>query len=426
MRDLISVSFEHWQYTFPDDMLSRYGSSYYSEKEAGKQYAKSIYSGARGAAEHQLDFVVSQILCGNEAFPEAAVADPVGDLIIWDEWTSGIRDFPYPGRYSRLGITRQDTKISSPSSVGVLGEIMAGFFAQAGVSPWVLVRVVRRWPDFIFSHPADGWYSFVESKAFTSERSASQGLAARVPPVLLAEGAVNATRELTSDPRGKVWFAFTRICNVTPMHLDVTFLELTVSENKRKGHKGPTMPAAVADGLAERAVNQAAAQMEPAIAPPVLETQDNIIRYGFEELRRRSEIQIEDLLREAGTEESREKDRQQVQEAIHQVLERVAKKKRGMREEDEFKGRRLSAAKLAAADSRLSKLRDLGADGLYLADLTRRQQEAVRNSWCKDWTRANKPWGRIRETELWRCGGAVYCLERSDVHGVDISSAADA
>ena len=30
-----------------------------------------------------------------------------------------------------------------------MGEIMTGLFAQAGIAPWVLVRVIRRWPDFI-------------------------------------------------------------------------------------------------------------------------------------------------------------------------------------------------------------------------------------------------------------------------------------
>jgi len=34
MNDMIDVWFEHWQYTFLDEMLSRFGSRYYSPKEA--------------------------------------------------------------------------------------------------------------------------------------------------------------------------------------------------------------------------------------------------------------------------------------------------------------------------------------------------------------------------------------------------------
>src|SRR5262245_19836775 len=131
MSGTIDVTFEHWKYIFPDGMLSRYGSRYFSRKEAGKEYSKDIYNRAARMAVHQLDFEESQILCGNEAFPEAAVADPISDLQVWDEWASENRDFPYPGRYSRFGPIPTQTKGSSPASVGVLGEIMAGFFAQA-------------------------------------------------------------------------------------------------------------------------------------------------------------------------------------------------------------------------------------------------------------------------------------------------------
>ena len=153
------------------------------------RYANDIYERSDRVSIVKIECSENQIRSGNEAFAEAAVADPIADLEVWDEWRSGTRYFPYPGRYSRLGITRQDDKTSSPSSVGVIGEIMAGFFAQAGESPWVLVRVVRRWPDFIFSD-RDGTYSFVESKAFTNQSPEREGLANRVPGDLLVEGAV--------------------------------------------------------------------------------------------------------------------------------------------------------------------------------------------------------------------------------------------
>src|SRR4051794_6577371 len=107
---MIDVSFEHWRYTFPDALLARYGSPHYSRKEAGDVYADHVSTSAEQAASVALQFREEQILCGNEAFPEAAVAVPVADLEVWDEWRSGMRDFPYPGRYSKLGITRQDEK----------------------------------------------------------------------------------------------------------------------------------------------------------------------------------------------------------------------------------------------------------------------------------------------------------------------------
>jgi hypothetical protein len=234
---MIQVSFQLWRYEFSDKMLSRYGSRYFSRREAGQEYIEDIYRRAEPGPAHDLTFAEDQILCGNEAFPEAAMADPIADLEVWDEWRSGTRDFPYPGRYSRLGITRQEHKISSPSSVGVLGEIMAGFFAQEGVSPWVLVRVVRRWPDFIFFQPADGAYSFVESKAFTGNPSGTSRLQGRVLDAQVMEGAIDASQELNSDPFLRVWYSFTHIISITPLELGVTFLELTVSEERRRAHR---------------------------------------------------------------------------------------------------------------------------------------------------------------------------------------------
>jgi hypothetical protein len=192
---MIEISFEHWCYTFTEEMLIKYGSRYFPRKDAGAQYVRDIDQRSERVSSLNLEFSEKQIRSGNEAFAEAAVADPIADLEVWDEWRSGTRYFPYQGRYSRLGIIRQDDKTSSPSSVGVIGEIMAGFFAQAGVSPWVLVRVVRRWPDFIFSD-RDATYSFVESKAFTSEPSDRHGLAGRVLDGLLVEGAVDAAQQL--------------------------------------------------------------------------------------------------------------------------------------------------------------------------------------------------------------------------------------
>jgi len=421
---MIGVSFEHWRYTFRDDMLSRYGSRYFNRREAGKEFALDIHKRATREVNHALDFTEEQILCGNEAFPEVAVADPISDLEIWDEWRSGTRKFHYPGRYSRLGITEQKKKASSPASVGVLGEILAGFFAQAGVSPWVLVRVVWRWPDFIFAHPVDKAFHFVESKAFTCVLASGPTLASRVSEALLVEGALDASQELMSYPFGKVWLSFTQVRSVAPMLLDVTFLELAVSQSRRDSHPARTMPAAVANGLAERAVNQAVAKLGLEGATEVSRAEVLLARTPDRELRARAESEIEGLLREIRAETVADDDREQLRQAIERIVKRVGKRRGSAQESDEPEGKRLFEAKKSAADSILSKLRNVGERGLFLADLSLGQQEEVRKGWLQDWTRANRPWGRIGEAELWRCGGAVYCLRKGDTKGQDVSKEA--
>jgi hypothetical protein len=421
---VIRVSFQHWRYTFGDDMLSRYGSRYFSRREAGKAFAHDIHKRATREVDLSLDFAESQILCGNEAFPEVAVFDPIGDLEVWDEWRSGTRDFPYPGRYSRLGIKEQKKKSSSPASVGVLGEILAGFFAQAGVSPWVLVRGVWRWPDFIFAHPVDGAFNFVESKAFTSILTSGPDLASRVSRALLVEGALDASQELMSYPFGKVWLSLTKVRDIAPMFLDVTFLELAVSQSRQDNQPARTMPAAVANGLAERAVNQAVAKLGLQGAGEALRAEVLPALTPDRELQARAESEIEGLLREIRSEAVAENDREQLRQAIDHFVKRVGKKRGRVREREEPEGKRLEAAKRSAANSILSKLRDVGERGLFIADLSASQQEEVRKGWVSDWTKANRSWGHIEGADLWRCGGAVFCLRQGNPTGQDISKEA--
>ena len=254
---MIDVSFEHWAYELPEELLVRYGSPHFDENSAGRALSLEVKRDATRVTSHSMVFQSSQILCGNEAFPEAAVADPIADLEVWHDWRSGIRAFPYPGRYGRLGIRRQEAKTSSPSSVGVLGEIMVGLYSQAGISPWIIVRVIRRWPDFIFYTEATGRYAFVEAKAFTQESSGRSGLSVRIPDALLGECLVKAVHQTNADPFVTVWGSFTDIVQVAPMRLLVTFLELNPPSSKLDFDLPRFLPQPVLVGLAERAISRA-------------------------------------------------------------------------------------------------------------------------------------------------------------------------
>ena len=205
----VSVSFEHWQYVFPEDVLIRYGSPHFDKGDARRLLCKQFEAGAQKVDQGILDFDADQILCANEMFPEAAIADPLADLDVWDDWRSGVRSFPYPGLYGQLDITTQEKKTNSTSSTGVIGEIMAGLFAQAIISPLVLVQVVHRWPDFIY-HTGDNSYAFVEAKAFTPELS-GKGIFARVSAPCLGECLVNGVQQVNADAHVTVWGAFTHI-----------------------------------------------------------------------------------------------------------------------------------------------------------------------------------------------------------------------
>jgi hypothetical protein len=257
---VIDVNFEHWRYIFQEEELIRYGSPHFDSAAAGQALSKAVRAGATQEASCQLDFDPKLILSANEVFPESAVADPLADLEIWDEWRSGIRSFPYPGKYGRLGIRHQDSKTNSTSSTGVLGEIMAGLFAQAGIAPWVLVRVIRRWPDYIYYLSGDR-YAFVEAKAHTGD-SSGHAHGPRVPDALLGECIVYAVHQLNADPFVQMWGSFTHIEEITPMRLRVTFLELDAAPDRRVVNTKRVLPHAVLLGIAERALRRAVREVD--------------------------------------------------------------------------------------------------------------------------------------------------------------------
>jgi hypothetical protein len=418
---MIDVSFEHWRYTFTEEMLTKYGSRYFTRNDAGANYYGDIIHRAEQVSSLNLNFSERQIRLGNEAFAESAVADPIADLEVWDEWRSGTRYFPYRGIFSRLGITRQDDKTSSPSSVGVIGEIMAGFFAQAGVSPWLLVRVVRRWPDFIFADRRST-YSFVESKAFTGTPPGRHGLAGRVLDGLLVEAAVDAAQQLSSDPFGRVWNSFTQISSIIPMRFQVTFFEFNVPDARRISQPLRTVPAAVAEGFAERAVNTAVARL--GLSENDTRLTDPIRRKGelLPALRSLTQKEVDILLREIDTEAPIPDGRRLVEEAVATFLDRLEKRKWKPPKSGNLSGRRLTEAKQEAVLGRLSPIRVSGEEIIYIADLADEEILRIRRAWAPDWSQASLPCGKINGVDMWRCGGAVFCLGDRKQEGWDIRS----
>jgi hypothetical protein len=100
--EYIKVDFEHWHVKLDEDSL-QYGSPHYGEKCARDRLLEFCEKKAEPRkALGDMIFCRDQINLANEVFPEAAVADPLADLEILDEWKNGVRVFPYPGHYSRF------------------------------------------------------------------------------------------------------------------------------------------------------------------------------------------------------------------------------------------------------------------------------------------------------------------------------------
>ena len=409
---VIEVAFQHWKYVFADEELIRYGSPHFDQKTAGQALSASVRNSAINRASCDLQFDDKLILSANEAFPEAAVADPLADLEVWDEWRSGIRSFPYPGRYGRLGIRRQDAKTNSTSSTGVIGEIMAGLFAQAGISPWVLVRVIRRWPDFIF-YLNDDRYAFVEAKAYTGEANPpSSGI--QIPESLLGECVVDAVHQLNADPFVQVWGAFTHIQQISPIRLRVTFLELDVDSDWRNSTHKRVLPHPVMLGIAERALRRAITEIDEK-ETYALHRKDR--KPNKQERSRLERIlvpaamqQIESLLVDERVRTAVLASPTLIEQELKKMVRHASIPERG-------EGERISSARDRASTGSLCYVRAIGAQALFVGDIGQGEQATISSEWEPNWKEANQPWKRIGGVDVWRCGGAFFAIGDKGIEG---------
>ena len=254
----IKVSFEHYKFLITEELKS-YNSGYFDNAERKAVLLEEFNRRSQLVSRGEAEFHRNQILCANEVFPEAAVANPLADLEVWNLWKSGYRHFPYLGTYRKLNITSQLPKTNSPSSVGVLGEIIAGLFGQAIISPFVLVRPIRRFPDFIYS-TNNGLYAYLESKAFTTVDS-EHGLFSRVKRNELVSFLVESLREMVSDSHVKTWGSFTYIKSINPFKLFTTFVEVDFQQRDKYKLEFSIVPEPVIQGLAEIAIERGAARI---------------------------------------------------------------------------------------------------------------------------------------------------------------------
>jgi hypothetical protein len=450
----IQVDFQHWRHTFREQVLIRYGGPYFSAADAGKHLMREVLPNCDLVSQFQVSLDRRQVFCANEAYPEAALADPLADLDVWDEWLSGVRVFPYPGEYTPLGITSQEGKISSPSSVGVLGEVIAGVFSEAYVSPQVLVRVIRHWPDFIF-YSGNGIYSFVESKAFTQVEQATPKLfrdlgikpARSRPPVCdperlsrkaFPELLVDAVHQLNADAFVKVWGAFTSVDQIRPeLRLTCTFFEFDVPDTRRQSQAQRILPHAVIKGVAQRAVASASCELNEAEMAVFRQTPKQREKSARAK-KRRSDRDVLAVYADAGPEIDakgvEEKLRENALGVIGEILGRAeddvaASESQGLIEEEigqlvrgfvfseRLEGTRFFTTKKRGSGNILRAVRTVGNDTLLMGSLAKDDLAALDHDWQPNWENASEHWREIRGVPLWRFGGSVVCIGPHSLEG---------
>lgn len=415
-----SIQYCHFRTELPDDVLSRLGSRYQSRKDAGSQL-RGFVLGHAGEPRNAgcLTLPAGQLTCANEVFPEAALADPVADLEVWQEWRSGLRQFPYPGVYARLDIWHQEMKMAATSSIGVLGEIVTGLLSQSVVAPFVVVRPVRRWPDFIYLAHESSEYAFVESKASASfAESEADGLRS-VPKALLADGLADAVQELNAEPHIAVWLYFTDIVGVQPLRVSVTVLEV-VADPARKAERRQRVPDAIIAGLTERAMCATVAEFAPelerlAATRPWEPERSEKWEELWSRIREAASNRIPDLVDATVPTALRSDARRLIGEGVTRVRMKSIDAVTG-------DGRRLALAKQTAARGEFAPLRQVAEQGrsLFLADMPPADIERTRSAWKPDWARAGAPLRRQHGVDIWRCSSAALAIGPAELDGKSV------
>lgn len=420
VNESLDVSFEHWFCDLNAKELRKWGSPHFDWKQVGQAITEIFRMRGQKRNGGTLTFSRNLIAVANHAYPEAALVDPVADLELWEEWRQGLREFPYLGRYAPLGIFHQSGKTSSASSVGVLGEVLTGRFAESMIAPTVLVRVVRRWPDFILLAEADdgnGRFAFVESKAIGPDAMPRNALCggSRVPDTQFAELCEQVVRQLNADPFIEVWGAFTFVRTISPMRVAVTLMQFAAADDKKAQGSRTDMPAPVLSGLAERCLGAAIAQMNDGERADFLgsrrhdryrkEVERHLIVGAFAEfhaiVRRelRGAVVIDD---------------EDIAPYLEQALTRLPR-------DLQLPGRRTREAREAGVvTSRLVAIGSVGAQQIFMANLPESDEHQLPTQWKSDWNGASEPWDVQGGTELWRAGGALFAIGDPNLAGASV------
>jgi hypothetical protein len=230
---------------------------------------------------------------------------------------------------------------------------------------------------------------------------------------------VDAVKQLNADPFVKVWFCFTGIMNIDPFNIAVVFLELDAPNRRRESVEERIVPQAVIAGLAHRAIIHAAAEFDGydsaslSDRPGKRKSERRI--YAERQLTQLAVERIEAELIGSIPENLIVPARKEIEKEIERQTSKAYMPEPSI-------GRRFEAAKTLAAEGRLAQIREIGSQFLYLADLPRAVRRQMETTWVPDWSKANAPWGKIGESELWRGSSAILALGGPELRGRSVTA----
>jgi len=383
--------------------VTKYGGPHYSRHEAGKAIMNAVRQRRHGAqrlsfGSHDIPDVA--IFAGNEAYPEAAIADPVSDLVVWNDWRTGRRRFPYPGTYAPLDLRGQGKKVAASSMIGVFGEIMTGIYAQSGIGISPIARVIGRWPDLIMK--GSGEYHFVEAKCVIGEQVPGCPIeSVGNHEKNLREILVEALQQFGAEPWVTVWGSFVSVdidYSLDP-RFTVTCLELTA--DSRRAAMPKAVPKLVTHEVSKRVLSRVLASRS--VEGEVWQIGDRkkkksrYTQYERSELLRSAEKELETLA---------EIDFLDISDIGADVEKELASLVERLETAEDVAPSRFDRLKSTATEEAL-QVRKVGNSTLVTIPLSDENIRQLKTAWTPDWSQVQKVERRF-DYPFYRAGGSLF------------------
>jgi len=413
----VKVKVIHWKYVPENDFLVQYSSPYHTVLTCTEPLINDLNSNKKFIGETSLKFTREQIICGNESYPESAISDPIADIEVWNEWKTGIRVFPYEGMYKPFNINNQEPKTASTTTIGVLGEIISGFVAEALINSEILVRNIHRWPDFILLDENKQFVFFEAKATFQKPDNNADYQIFHVPT--LRDFLRDAFAQINADPRIRVLGGFAKLISVKPEFIvEFEIVEVNAPDARIDGYISAGIPEAVAENITSRIINEvieeASLKIEKEIQYGLIGNNANEKNKRFKEIVRNiSKSRIKDFKLKLGLNITDNKAFEQISASINNMVQSevnfnsLMSKRRNV---NLFNTITEPIDSIVFNGLKYNFIRSVGTSKLYTTFHSDSKSKSDA-SWNRLIENSTKPYLSQEGYKVWKCGGALYLLK---------------